>query len=95
MQTHTKSCTPSPPSASAPSLDLSRAEMKRLPPDQQKLWIDAELKEWHELESAGTFSWVSTDRPKQLGAQIISSKFAYKQKPDRAKARLCVRGFWV
>ena len=35
---------------------------------------------------------MSIDKPKQLGATIISSKFAYKQKPDRAKARLCVRG---
>jgi hypothetical protein len=56
-------------------------------------WLAAERTEWQELIGAHTFDWVPTSEPANAGKKVISSKFAYKQKIDRAKARLCARGF--
>ena len=56
-------------------------------------WQKAEQTEWQELEGANTFTWVPAAEPRDANKQVISSKFVYKQKPDRKKARICARGF--
>jgi transposase InsO family protein len=56
-------------------------------------WLAAEQTEVQELTSAGTYEWVPDSEPTSRGKKVISCKFAYKQKVDRAKARLCARGF--
>ena len=69
---------------------LNRREAKCRPDWPQ--WLCAEQREWKELRQCKTYRWVSTDEPKEKGLTIISSKFAYKQKPDRKKARLVACG---
>ena len=46
----------------------------------------------NELFDKRTYSWVSIGEPLALNKQILRSTWAYKQKPDRKKARLCARG---
>ncbi len=70
-------------------LDRASAQLRE---DWPK-WLAAEEQEWRELVQAETWTWVPTSEPADANKKIISSKFAYKQKPDRAKARLCARGF--
>ena len=55
-------------------------------------WLKAEEIEWKAIVANGTIRWIRRDRvPK--GTKIIKSKWVWKRKPDRHKARCVAKGF--
>jgi hypothetical protein len=55
-------------------------------------WIEAMEVEMEALERLGTFRYVSRDGVPR-GVKVISSKWIYKIKPEKYKARIVIRGF--
>jgi hypothetical protein len=55
------------------------------------LWSQAEQEEWQALWDAGCFEWVNADGVDPR--KVLTGRYVYKQKPDRKKARLIIRGF--
>jgi hypothetical protein len=55
------------------------------------LWRTAEQEEWRALWDAGCFEWVDAEGVDHR--KILTGRYVYKQKPDRKKARLIIRGF--
>jgi len=66
----------------------------RLRPDSHK-WAEAEDIEWEAILSYGTFKWITYEEMYKINpfARVISTKWCYKRKPDRHKARVVARGF--
>ena len=66
----------------------------RMRPDSHK-WAEAEDVEWSAIESYGTFRWITYSEMYRINpfAKVISTKWCYKRKPDRHKARVVARGF--
>ena len=55
-------------------------------------WLKAEEIEWKAIVANGTIRWIRRDQvPK--GTKIIKSKWVWKRKPDRYKARCVAKGF--
>ena len=63
-------------------------------PDSSK-WAEAEDQEWDAINSMGTFKWITYEEMYKINphANVISTKWCYKRKPDRYKARVVARGF--
>jgi hypothetical protein len=63
-------------------------------PDSSK-WAEAEDQEWDAINSYGTFKWITYEEMYKINpnANVISTKWCYKRKPDRYKARVVARGF--
>ena len=66
----------------------------RLRPDSHK-WAKAEDIEWQAILSYGTFKWITYEEMYKINpfARVIPTKWCYKQKPDREKARVVAKGF--
>ena len=65
-----------------------------LRPDSHK-WAEAEDIEWDAIVSYGTFKWITYAEMYKINpfGRVISTKWCYKRKPDRYKARVVARGF--
>ena len=65
-----------------------------LRPDSH-LWAEAEDVEWSAIERYGTLRWITYAEMYKINpfARVISTKWCYKRKPDRRKARVVARGF--
>ena len=58
-------------------------------------WAEAEDIEWDAIKEYGTFKWITYEEMYKINpfARVISTKWCYKRKPDRYKARVVARGF--
>ena len=67
----------------------------RLRPDSS-MWAEAEDIEWDAINSYGTYKWITYEEMYKINpfARVISTKWCYKRKPDRYKARVVARGFF-
>ena len=67
-------------------------QQARLRPDGHK-WAEAEDIEWEAILSYGTFKWITYEEMYKINpfARVISTKWCYKRKPDRHKARVVAR----
>ena len=55
-------------------------------------WLKAEEIEWKAIVANGTIRWIRRDEVAK-GTKIIKSKWVWKRKPDRYKARCVAKGF--
>ena len=58
-------------------------------------WAEAEDIEWEAIKEYGTYKWITYEEMYKINpfARVISTKWCYKRKPDRYKARVVARGF--
>ena len=66
----------------------------RLRPDSHE-WALAEDVEWDAINRYNTFTWITYEEMYRINpnARVIPTRFVYKRKPDRYKARVVAKGF--